>query len=204
MLLLICNRELLFIGKRKDEDDMAKSTKTYEERIRALEKKEQESIEATKKLIAQRKELEKRKKAEESKKRTHRLCQIGGAVESVLGCPIEEEDLPKLIGFLKRQETNGKFFSKAMQKEPLTDMEEVSVKPDPARAFMIARDFGVKPEDVAFVGDSDVDMMTAKNAGMLPIGVSWGYRSAEVLQDAGAAYVAANSEELYRIIKAII
>ncbi len=68
MLLLICNRELLFIGKRKDEDDMAKSTKTYEERIRALEKKEQESIEATKKLIAQRKELEKRKKAEESKK----------------------------------------------------------------------------------------------------------------------------------------
>ena len=55
MLLLICNRELLFIGKREDEDDMAKSTKTYEERIRALEKKEQESIEATKKLIAQRK-----------------------------------------------------------------------------------------------------------------------------------------------------
>ncbi len=47
---------------------MAKATKTYEERIRALEKKEQESIEATKKLIAQRKELEKRKKAEESKK----------------------------------------------------------------------------------------------------------------------------------------
>ena len=42
MLLLICNRELLFTGKRKDEDDMAKSTKTYEERIRALEKKEQE------------------------------------------------------------------------------------------------------------------------------------------------------------------
>ena len=120
MLLLICNRELLFTGKRKDEDDMAKSTKTYEERIRALEKKEQESIEATKKLIAQRKELEKRKKAEESKKRTHRLCQIGGAVESVLGCPIEEEDLPKLIGFLKRQETNGKFFSKAMHLQALT------------------------------------------------------------------------------------
>lgn len=36
-----------------------------------------------------------------------------------------EEDLPKLIGFLKRQETNGKFFSKAMQKELVTDMEEV-------------------------------------------------------------------------------
>ena len=146
MLLLICNRELLFIGKRKDEDDMAKSTKTYEERIRALEKKEQESIEATKKLIAQRKELEKRKKAEESKKRTHRLCQIGGAVESVLGCPIEEEDLPKLIGFLKRQETNGKFFSKAMQKELVTDMEGVGF-PFPSLPLNEGRTYG-QPEVV--------------------------------------------------------
>ena len=86
MLLLICNRELLFIGKRKDEDDMAKSTKTYEERIRALEKKEHESIEATKKLIAQRKELE-REESGEVKKRTHRLCQIAVRWNQVLGCP---------------------------------------------------------------------------------------------------------------------
>ena len=152
MLLLICNRELLFTGKRKDEDDMAKSTKTYEERIRALEKKEQESIEATKKLIAQRKELEKRKKAEESKKRTHRLCQIGGAVESVLGCPIEEEDLPKLIGFLKRQETNGKFFSKAMQKEATyryggSVMAEGVVFPFPSLPLNEGRTYG-QPEVV--------------------------------------------------------
>ena len=104
---------------------MARSTKSYEERLLQLEKREQESLKKAKQYAAQKRELEKRKKAEESKKRTHRLCQIGGAVESVLGCPIEEEDLPKLIGFLKRQETNGKFFSKAMQKELVTDMEEV-------------------------------------------------------------------------------
>lgn len=54
-----------------------------------------------------------------------RLCQIGGAVESVLGSAIEEEDIPKLIGFLKRQEANGKFFSKATQKEPVANTEEV-------------------------------------------------------------------------------
>ena len=35
------------------------------------------------------------------------------------------EDIPKLIGFLKRQEANGKFFSKAMQKEPVANTEEV-------------------------------------------------------------------------------
>ena len=98
---------------------MAKSTKSYEERMLEMEKKEQESLEKAKRYAAQKKELLKRKKAEESKKRTHRLCQIGGAVESVLGAPIEEEDIPKLIGFLKRQEANGKFFSKAMPLDPL-------------------------------------------------------------------------------------
>ena len=104
---------------------MARSTKSYEERLLQLEKREQESLEKAKQYAAQKRELEKRKKAEESKKRTHRLCQIGGAVESVLGSAIEEEDIPKLVGFLKRQEANGKFFSKAMQKEPVTNMEEV-------------------------------------------------------------------------------
>ena len=57
-------------------------------------------------------------KEEQKKARTHRLCQIGGAVESVLGGPIEEADIPKLIGFLKRQEENGFYFSRAMGREP--------------------------------------------------------------------------------------
>ena len=107
---------------------MARSTKSYEERMLQLEKREQESLEKAKQYAAQKRELEKRKKAEESKKRTHRLCQVGGAVESVLGCAIEEEDIPKLVGFLKRQEANGKFFSKAMQKEPVTNTADVSCR----------------------------------------------------------------------------
>lgn len=45
-----------------------------------------------------------------------------GAITNIKKHPISER---KLIGFLKRQETNGKFFSKAMQKELVTDMEEV-------------------------------------------------------------------------------
>jgi HAD hydrolase, family IA, variant 1 len=83
-------------------------------------------------------------------------------------------------------------------------VKEVPSKPDPARAFMIAENFDVKPEETALIGDAGVDMVTAKNAGMLPIGVSWGYRSAEVLQNAGAAYIAEDAEDLYRIIKSLI
>ena len=114
----------MFGKKERTMIFMARSTKSYEERMLQLEKREQESLEKAKQYAAQKRELEKRKKAEESKKRTHRLCQIGGAVESVLGCAIEEEDIPKLVGFLKRQEANGKFFSKAMQKEPVTNKEQ--------------------------------------------------------------------------------
>ena len=91
---------------------MAKSTKSYEERMLEMEKKEQESLEKAKRYAAQKKELLKRKKAEESKKRTHRLCQVGGAVESVLGAPIEEEDIPKLIGFLKKAGSQREIFLK--------------------------------------------------------------------------------------------
>jgi len=46
-------------------------------------------------------------------------------VLGALGCPIEEEDIPKLIGFLKRQEGNGRYFSKAMQKEQIPETGEV-------------------------------------------------------------------------------
>lgn len=101
---------------------MSKAIRSYEERLLEMEKKEQESLEKAKKYAAQKKELQKRQKAEENRKRTHRLCQIGGAVESVLGCPIEEKDISKLIGFLKKQEINGRFFSKAMQKEIISEV----------------------------------------------------------------------------------
>ncbi len=77
------------------------------------------------KLHFSKKQLEKRRNEEERKKRTHRLIEIGAAVESVLGRCIEIEEIPKLIAFLNKQEANGKFFSKAMQKEPVANTEDV-------------------------------------------------------------------------------
>jgi len=91
---------------------MARSTKSYEERMLQLEKKEQESLEKAKQYAAQKRELKKRQKDVETKKRTHRLCQIGGAVESVLGSAIEEDDIPKLIGFLKKAGSQWEIFLK--------------------------------------------------------------------------------------------
>ncbi|MGJ8695937.1 MAG: HAD family hydrolase [Verrucomicrobiaceae bacterium] len=48
-------------------------------------------------------------------------------------------------------------------------------KPDPAKSLQIASDWNVSPHEIAYVGDSDVDLATAQNAGMQPFIVNWGY-----------------------------
>ena len=60
-------------------------------------------------------------------------------------------------------------------------MDHLPKKPDPTVPLMIAEQLGVEPSECAFVGDSEVDMRTAKNAGMPAIGVSWGYRDRDLL-----------------------
>lgn len=87
---------------------MATEKRSIDERIAELQAKQKQLKEQEKRLKAKQSEAER-------KKRTKRLIEIGGAVESVLGRPIESEDLPKLVAFLQQQEQRGGFFSKAMQ-----------------------------------------------------------------------------------------
>ena len=72
----------------------------------------------------------------------------------------------------------------------------IPIKPDPTAALAIAELWGLQPSEIAFIGDSDVDMFTAVNAGMLPIGVAWGFRSVEELLSSGAKAILKTPEEL--------
>lgn len=76
-------------------------------------------------------------------------------------------------------------------------------KPDPSSALRIADKMNVMPSECAFIGDSDTDMKTAKNAGMIPVGVTWGYRNAEVLTQAGAKYIVNHPDEIITLITEI-
>ncbi|HHT24322.1 MAG TPA: HAD family hydrolase [Clostridiaceae bacterium] len=59
-------------------------------------------------------------------------------------------------------------------------------KPDPAAALYIAEKIGVTDyRQVLFIGDSDADMQTAVNAGMVPVGAGWGFRTPEELMANG-------------------
>lgn len=77
------------------------------------------------------------------------------------------------------------------------DRPGLPIKPDPKKPLMMAEAYGVNPEEVAYFGDTSVDMDTAVNAGFLPIGVLWGFRTEEELLAHGAKVILAKPEELF-------
>ncbi len=79
--------------------------------------------------------------------------------------------------------------------------EGLPPKPDSTVPLQFCKILGVEPAECAFVGDSDVDVDTAKNAGMLALDVAWGYRSEQILREHGADYVVSSPEELVHTIR---
>lgn len=69
-------------------------------------------------------------------------------------------------------------------------------KPDPTRALEIAKNMGVEPAEVAYFGDTAVDMETARNAGFFAVGVSWGFRPRSELEESGAKIIIDNPKNL--------
>ncbi len=72
----------------------------------------------------------------------------------------------------------------------------VPLKPAPDAALDIARVCNATPEQCIFVGDSEVDIETAKRADMFSIGVLWGFRSQEIIEAAGATILVAHPTEI--------
>ena len=64
--------------------------------------------------------------------------------------------------------------------------DDVPRKPDPAGALEIAEQLDISPSDFLYLGDTETDMKTSIDAGMFPVGVLWGFRSAEKLKESGA------------------
>ena len=63
------------------------------------------------------------------------------------------------------------------------------------------RVMGLEKRDCVYVGDSEVDIATARNAGMDCISVAWGFRDEPELVAAGASCIVHNAEELYEKLK---
>ena len=77
-------------------------------------------------------------------------------------------------------------------------------KPNPDSSFAIADEFKTKTSEMLFIGDSSVDIKTARNAGMVPIGVEWGNGALKDLLDAGAKEVFNKPYDLKGYLKNIL
>ena len=73
-------------------------------------------------------------------------------------------------------------------------------KPDPKTVYEVIELLNVEKNECIYVGDSDVDVNTAKNAGVKSVGVSWGFRGEEELREAGADYIIRNPIELIELL----
>ena len=78
--------------------------------------------------------------------------------------------------------------------------ENVAKKPSPAALYIWAENNNINLNNVIYVGDSDVDVATANNAGVRGIAVTWGFRSRELLIKCGAENLADNTDELLQIL----
>ena len=90
-----------------------------------------------------------------------------------------------------------KLFPKDMFLDVIGDRDGLPRKPDPKKVLMIAEQMNVKPEEVAYFGDTSVDMDTARNAGFFAVGVLWGFRPKEELVEHGADVLLSSPMELF-------
>ena len=82
------------------------------------------------------------------------------------------------------------------------ESSQIARKPAPDTVFAAMQKLHSAPEHCVYVGDSDVDLATAKNAGISCISVSWGFRSREFLLSHGASTIADSMENLWELLAA--
>ena len=78
----------------------------------------------------------------------------------------------------------------------------VPLKPDPAALLALMDRLGAAKGETLFVGDSNVDIRTGKNAGLAACGVLWGFRTRAELEAEGADFIAERPEELAELVLA--
>lgn len=82
----------------------------------------------------------------------------------------------------------------------LGDRPDMACKPARDPVDFVLKELNADIEHALFVGDSEVDVMTAKNAGLPCVGVAWGFRDVHELEEEGAAYIIHHPNELLPIV----
>jgi phosphoglycolate phosphatase len=97
------------------------------------------------------------------------------------------------------KELDKEYFT-GLTRAAIGEMEGVSRKPAPDTALKAMKELGVTAEHAIYVGDSDVDIQTAANAGIPCVSVTWGFRSEEFLREHGAKQLIHRPLELLALL----
>lgn len=76
-------------------------------------------------------------------------------------------------------------------------------KPAPDMVLQALKELGSTQDESIYIGDSEVDVATAKNSGLLCIGVTWGFRDEQLHKDLGVTHIARKAEDIVTIIEAL-
>jgi phosphoglycolate phosphatase len=80
-------------------------------------------------------------------------------------------------------------------------VEGLAVKPSTDVSNRVTAALARAPEQIVYLGDSDVDMYTARNAGYRAVGVTWGFRSEAELRTAGAQAIVHRPDQVLALLK---
>lgn len=125
-------------------------------------------------------------------------------VESLLE-ELQEQGVAMAIASNKFQEGTKKlvasFFPNIRFEAVLGQRPNVPLKPHPAIIREIIQITSYAPDKILYVGDSGIDMQTAKAAGVDSVGVSWGFRPVKELEECGATHIISSVREILDIIE---
>ena len=117
---------------------------------------------------------------------------------------LERRDIALAVASNKFQDGTRKLVSKFFPRQKfaavLGQRPDVPLKPHPQIIREIIQITSFTPDKILFVGDSGIDIETAKAAGVESVGVTWGFRSREELEECGADHIVDNPRDILKLL----
>lgn len=92
------------------------------------------------------------------------------------------------------------FFGKELFDYVQGQMDGIPRKPDPAGIHYILKNMQIPESECLYVGDSEVDIVTGRAAGVKSVGVEWGFRDRKTLEAAGAEHIITTPDQLLQFV----
>ncbi len=117
---------------------------------------------------------------------------------------LQNRNIRLAVASNKYQAATGKliahYFPEIRFAEVMGQREGIPTKPDPSIVYNILKIADAKQEETLYVGDSNVDMQTARNAAVTAVGVTWGFRPREELEACHPAHIVEKPEEILLLL----